>query len=138
MKPKVAEAVEELREAFPDSTVRAQEDLDGGAYVVVDPVDLGDCYEPRQSWLGFHITWPYPDADVYPLFIDAAVRYVGDGPTPNVHPAGALPQAMSRGAAMPGLGTAAIQISRRSNRRDIATDSAVQKVLRVLEFLRTR
>lgn len=138
MKPKVAEAIEELREAFPDSSVQAREDPDGGAYVVIDPVDLGDGYEPRCSWLGFHISWPYPDADVYPLFIDAAVRYVGEGPTPNAHVDGALPQAMTRGASMPGLGTPAIQISRRSNRRDIATDSAARKVLRVLEFLRTR
>jgi hypothetical protein len=137
VKADVGDAVDELRAAFPDSSVTVIEDHQGGAYVVVDPVDIGSSFEPNHTWIGFHITWPYPDADVYPLFIDSNVRYVGSRPVPNQHPQGALPVPMTRGAAMPGFpDKAAIQVSRRSNRRNRETDSATRKVLRVLEFLR--
>jgi hypothetical protein len=138
MKPGVAQAIEELREAFPDSSVQFREDDDGGAFVAVYPVDIGVAFEPTRTWIGFHLTWPYPDADVYPLFIDAGITYVGGGAAPNAHADGPLPTALSRGAQLPGFDLPAIQISRRSNRRNIDTDTAVQKVLRVVEFLRSR
>lgn len=137
MKRAVVEAIEELRAAFPDSSVTFVEDAEGGASVRIEPVDIGPGFEPRRTWIGFHITWPYPDADVYPLFIDGMVKYVGSRAAPNAHPEGALPVPMSRGATMPGFERPAIQISRRSNRRDPETDSAARKALRVIEFLRT-
>lgn len=137
MKSAVAGAIEELRVAFPDCAVTFAEDGEGGASVRIDPVDIGPGFEPRRTWIGFHITWPYPDADVYPLFIDAQVKYVGSRPAANTHPGGALPVPMSRGATMPGFEKPAIQISRRSNRRDPETDSAARKALRVIDFLRT-
>ncbi|MGD0065790.1 MAG: hypothetical protein ABSB76_20375 [Streptosporangiaceae bacterium] len=77
--------------------------------------------------------WTYPDADVYALFADVGVRYVGSGPVPNQHRDGNLPTALMRSAAMPGFELPAIQISRRSNHRNAETDSALQKLLRVLE-----
>lgn len=138
MKPDVAEAIEEIRGGFPKNTVRVNEDPDGGARVIVDDLDIGPAFSPTVSWIGFHITFPYPDADVYPHFLDAGVKYVGSGSTPNESPDGNLPTAMSRGALMPGFELPAIQISRRSNRRNAETDTALQKLLRVLEFLRSR
>jgi len=39
---------------------------------------------------------------------------------------------------MPGFELPAIQVSRRSNHRRAETDSALQKLLRILEFLRSR
>lgn len=138
MKPDVAKAIEEIREGFPSNTVRVNEDPDGGARIIVDGLDIGQGFIPAVSWIGFHITFPYPDADVYPHFLDAAVRYVGSGETPNQSPHGDLPAAMTRGAMMPGFELPAIQVSRRSNRRNSETDTALQKLLRVLEFLRSR
>jgi len=45
---------------------------------------------------------------------------------------------MTRGAMMPGFEMPAIQVSRRSQRRNAATDSALQKLFRVIEFLKSR
>jgi hypothetical protein len=138
MKPDVAVAVEELEAALIGSVVRVIEDRDGGAYVVVDDVAIGDSFSPRSSWIGFHIVWTYPDSDIYPHFVNAGVKYAGPGPAPNQHTDGNLPAALTRGATMPGFDLPAIQISRRSNHRDAHTDTAVQKLLRVIDFLRTR
>jgi hypothetical protein len=138
MKPDVARAVEELREGFPGHDMHVTEDADGGAVVIVDSIEIGDSFAPSAAWIGFHITWPYPDSDVYPHFIDPNVRYVGGRDAPNKHADGDLPTSMTRGAALPGFDIPAIQVSRRSNRRNPTTDSALQKLLRVIEFLRSR
>jgi hypothetical protein len=138
MKPDVARAVEELTAGAPATGVRIQGDPDGGAYVLVDGVHIGAHFSPTASWVGFQITWSYPDADVYPHFIDAAVTYIGDGAAPNEYPEGALPTSITRGAVMPGFDLPAIQVSRRSNRRNADTDSALHKLLRIINFLRSR
>lgn len=138
MKPDVSVAVGELESALIGGAVRVKEDRDGGAYVVVDDVAIGDAFSPRSSWIGFHVVWTYPDADIYPHFTDAGINYVGSGPTPNQHADGNLPAALTRGATMPGFELPAIQISRRSNHRNADTDTAVQKLLRIIDFLRTR
>src|SRR5690348_209810 len=109
MKTAVAEAVDELVAGLPQATVETKDDPDGGTYVLVDEVTLGPSFDPPSSWISFQITWAYPDADVYPHFIDSKVRYVGDGPAPNQSPEGNLPTAMSRGAKAPGFEKPAIQ-----------------------------
>jgi hypothetical protein len=139
MKPDVAQALDELTTGLPAAKIRSKEDADGGAYVLVDDIGIGDSFEPASSWIGFHIAWPYPDADIYPFFIDAKNRYVGSGNAPNQYPEGNLPAAMSRGdTKMPGFELPAIQVSRRSNRRNAQTDTALTKLLRIIEFLQTR
>lgn len=138
MKAHVKKAVAQIREGMPGHDVRVKEDADGGAFVIVEGIDIGESYAPSVSWIGFHITWPYPDADVYPHFIDPGVRYVGEGAAPNAHPEGDMPTSLTRGAAMPGFETAAIQVSRRSNRWNPASDTALLKLLRVIDFLRSR
>lgn len=127
-----------LREGMAGHDVRVMEDGSGGVYVIVEEVDIGDHFMPPRSWIGFHTTWA-EDADVYPHFIDPSVRYVGpsDG-APNAFPDGNLPTAMSHGATMPGFNLPAIQISRRSNHRNAETDTPLMKLLRIVEFLRTR
>jgi len=138
VKATVERAVAEIRDGLPGLDVVVKEDGEGGAFVMVNGVRIGDGFAPTSSWIGFHITFPYPDADVYPHFIDAAVKYVGNGEAPNAHQDGNLPTALSRGATMPGFDRPAIQISRRSNRRDPETDSALLKLIRIVEFLRSR
>ena len=138
MKADVERAVAELREGLPGHDVLVKEDGEGGAFVIVEGLEIGDCFAPAVSWIGFHVTFPYPDADVYPHFIDPAVLYVGNGEAPNQHPDGNLPTALTRGATMPGFDRPAIQISRRSNQRNAETDSGLQKLLRILEFIRSR
>jgi hypothetical protein len=138
MKVAVEKALEELRRGLPGTEIVPQEDPDGGAHVLVKDLDVGSSFAPTQSWVSFHITFAYPDADVYPHFIDAGVRYVGEGDAPNQFPAGNLPKAMTRDAVAPGFDLPAIQVSRRSETRDPTAYSALTKLLSVLEFLRTR
>ena len=46
MTPEVSTAIEEIRELFPGASVKPEEDGHGGAYVEVEPIDLGEKYRP--------------------------------------------------------------------------------------------
>lgn len=134
--PEVAEAVSELRDAYPDATLTAVEDGSGGAFVTLDAVELGPRYMPSTSWLKFQVTFQYPAADVYPLFIHPDVRRV-DSPSPNGTPLGEgtmLNQYMD--GPDPAKTIPTIQLSRRSTRLNPATDTAALKVEKVLTWLR--
>lgn len=136
MKEGVEQAIEEISRRFPNHDVRTQADENGGVHVIVDGLYIGDHFAPSSSWVGFHITWTYPDSDVYPHFIDAAVAYTGEAECPNTRAEGDLPKDLTRGHTMPGFAVPGIQVSRRSNGWSSLTDTAALKLLRVLEFLR--
>jgi hypothetical protein len=103
-----------------------EEEPQGGAYVIVHNVFVGDQYEPSKSWAGFLITFQYPRADVYPLFFDAALRRK-DG------------RAFGEGfSQLTWRGRPALQVSRRSNRWNPATDTAAVKLAKVLDWMRSR
>lgn len=134
MKSEVGTAIEELERSFPGHALRYVEDGEGGAYVIVEDLNLGDRYAPSTSWVGFHITHPYPDAEVYPYFLrgDLLPQNPADG-TPT-----GWPEAMAAGHKMPGFDLNAIQVSRKSNRWNPERDTAASKLARVLEWIRTR
>lgn len=127
MKPEIAQAVQEIREAFDGHVVEVTPEAQGGAYVIVHNVPIGPSFTPSQSWIGFLITFQYPYADVYPHFISSDVRR-SDG------------QAYGEGISgpTPWNGRTTLQVSRRSNRWNGATDTAALKLLKVIEWLRTR
>jgi hypothetical protein len=137
MKAAVATALKELTEGMPEATVTHKEDPEGGVYVIIDSVDIGPRYEPRTSWMGFHISYAYPEADVYPHFIDGAITYIGSSETPNESPQGNLPVALTR-RQMPGFDRPAIQISRRTKNPDPETYSALYKLHRVIDLLKRK
>lgn len=121
----VHDGIREIEVRFPDATVDFEPDEQGGAYVKVDPVAVGSVYKPDSSWLGFQIPFTYPRADVYPLFVTGSLRRK-DG------------RALGSGIQITTWrGQPAAQLSRRSNHRNAATDSAALKALRVLDWLRT-
>ena len=138
MKQAVQQAIEDIERAGVGTKVESMPDPDGGAYVRVDGIDIGASFSPSTSWIAFQIVWTYPDSDCYPHFIDPDVKYVGSASAPNPHADGNLPTSMTRGATVPGFEGSAIQVSRRSNRRNAETDSALHKLLRIIEFLRSR
>jgi hypothetical protein len=127
MTPEVAAAVEEIRRTFPDHQVEVREEAQGGAYVVLHGVPLGDRYDPKVSWVGFLITFQYPHADVYPHFVAGKLSRIDKAPL---------------GAGFSGptewQGLTAVQVSRRSNRWNAAVDTAAGKLLKVLEWVRSR
>lgn len=122
----VATAIEEIKDAFPACIVEVTDDGQGGAFVCIFPVDPGDAYAQAETWIGFQITFQYPYSDVYPHFVRGDLaRTDGAG----------LGEGTSAGTWQ---GRPAIQISRRSNHLDPNTDTAVLKLLKVLEWLRNR
>ena len=124
MKQDVANAIEELKRAFPSSAVSSREDGDGGAYVVVEEVEIGERFRPSSTWLGGHIPALYPYADIYPLFVADEVRRV-DGV--------AFEPPVTHGARF--LDRPAVQISRRNNHTQHYPQTAVAKFLKVLHFM---
>ena len=124
VKAEVGKAIEELKRAFPSSELTVSEDGQGGARVVIESVAIGARYEPEQSWLGGHIPAQYPYADIYPVFMDAAVRR-RDGK--------AFEVPITAGHNF--CGRPAIQISRRNNRIQNSGQTALAKFLKILDFL---
>lgn len=124
--PAVLDAIEEIRGAFPESAVEVREDGEGGAWAIVEDVPLGGPFQEQVTWVGFRITFTYPYADVYPHFVRGDLQRADGTP---------LGEATSPTTFE---GRAAIQLSRRSNRRDPAIETALLKLLKVMEWLRSR
>ncbi len=127
MNDAVKQAITDIRASWTDATVTEDPDNDGGALVLLEPVSIGGLYLQETTWVGFRITFQYPYADIYPHFLRSDLqrkdgRPLGDG--------------MSGGHAF--AGRSAIQISRRSNRLNPATDTAALKLGKVLQWLATR
>lgn len=125
MSPEVAAAVDEIKAGYPDTTIEVREEGDA-VVVLLDPVDPGDNYVQRETWIGFRITFQYPYSDVYPHFVRGDLQRA-DGAD------------LGEGTSLTTFeNRTAVQISRRSNRLDPATDTALIKLHKVIEWLRTR
>lgn len=124
MTAEVQGAVAEIRCAFPDAAVVAEDDGQGGAFVRVEPVDVGGKYSPSKTWCGFHITFQYPRADVYPHHIGAEVKRV-DGAG---HRQGVSAQRWRN--------FASLQLSRRSKRLEPSIDTAATKLMKVIAWFK--
>ena len=125
--PAVAKAIGEIRCTFNRCDVEVEPDESGGAVVVVQGIPMGPPYVQPEVWFGFHITFQYPYADVYPHFTNPDLALArSDG-----------------GGLGEGFGTAsfrgqpAIQISRRSNRLNPETDTAALKLLKVVKWMKS-
>ena len=74
MTPSTAMAIEGLKSAFPNATITVlAEDGNGGAYVLVDGVELGSKFNTPKTWFGAHLPASLPYADIYPLFMGSEV-----------------------------------------------------------------
>jgi hypothetical protein len=124
--PEVTEAIHEIKAAFPEAAIDVVDDGAGGAYVVVDTVDLGTVYTNGCTWIGFQITFQYPYADVYPHFVR------GDLARADGHPLGEATSPTTW------RDRPAVQVSRRSNSLDPSSQTALIKLLKVIQWLRTR
>lgn len=124
LKQAVALAIEQVAKAFPESEVAIREDGQGGAYVVVEAAPLAG-FAQDATWIGFRITFQYPYADCYPHYVDAGLR----------RPDGLPPSGAGVQAGHSFEGRAAFQLSRRSNRLNPETDTALLKLEKVLRWL---
>lgn len=122
----VNEAIEEIKAVFPDCIIKSNSDGAGGAYVTIELLDCGNQYVNNMSWIGFHVTFQYPYADVYPHFVRSDLKRkngvaLGEGFSDSKFD-----------------GKAAIQVSRRSNKLDPNRDTAVSKLIKVIHWLRVQ
>jgi hypothetical protein len=124
MKIEVSTAIEELKRQFGTASFNVQEDGQGGARVVIEPVTIGPKYRPCDTWIGFQIPAQYPYADIYPVFIGANVVRV-DG-KPIVAPVTLGPNFEGRPA---------LQVSRRNSAAQSGLQKAPAKILKILDFL---
>lgn len=127
MNPAIAAAIGDLARSFSDSRTSYIDDRQGGAWVLVEDVDVGPAFTPRTTWVGFVISPLYPRADVYPHFIRPDLTRTDGAP---------LTAPLNPGQSMPGFNRPAIMVSRRSNRWDPARDTAALKLHRVLLWFR--
>jgi len=127
LKADVQKAIEEIRVNFSNCQVEVYPDGSGGAFVVVRGDLLGPPYVQADTWMGFQITFQYPYADVYPHFTRPDLKRT-DG------------KSLGEGFGMSAQfrGQPAIQISRRSNKLNPATDTASLKLLKVLKWMKAR
>lgn len=124
----ILNAIDELRHTFADTTVTYISDGQGGAWVTIESVPLGPAFTQETSWMSFQITYPYPEADVYPHFVRPdLVRVDGAAHGEGFAPASFGPDNVP-----------AMQLSRRSNRLNPAVDTAATKALKVLRWLEQR
>jgi hypothetical protein len=126
MTPAIEAALSQLRAAFPEAVVSATEDGSGGAFVEVSSLQLGSSFTPGESWIGFHLTYQYPEVDVYPHFMDQAVRRT-DGQS--------LGEGLGQGT---WRGRPAIQISRRTANWNQVRHNVVNKLHKVLAWLKSK
>ena len=122
MLPPVSDAIQEIRTNFPGSTLLVHEDGEGGAYVILEDLEMPASCMPRTSWIGFRIPYTYPNADVYPHYVRPDLKRADGSELPAVSPT-------------PWDGRPALQVSRKSNRWNPATDTALLKLLKILEWL---
>ena len=126
MKPEVVHAVGELRSSFADAEVVARDAINGGAVVTIDPVELGPGYIPQRTWIKFAISFQYPYADIYPLFVRPDLVRTDGQP----HVEGITSASFD--------GDPALQLSRRSTRLNPAIDTAALKVAKVIQWLQAQ
>ena len=129
--PPVLEAINEVRSSFSGHQFECEPDGQGGAFVKLSEIDLGASYQPSKTWLGFQITFQYPFADIYPHYIRSDIRRVDGKPLGEaMHP--------NNNFVRPSGSESAVLVSRRSNRRDPTLDTAVVKLAKVIDWIRSR
>jgi hypothetical protein len=125
-KPAVRRALEELERAYSGAGLTVREDGEGGAFVIIEAVELGPPFEQDETWVSFRIGFQYPTADVYPHHVRGDLKRIDGRP---------LGEGMSAGTF---LDRPAIQISRRSNQLDPSVQTALLKLEKVLSWLKAR
>ncbi len=127
MTPEVENAINEVKATFPEHQVDVEPESQGGAYVIVRDLLIGDHYIPPTTWVGFVIGFQYPRSDIYPHFIDGNIKRANG---------------QNHGGGFSGPVTwqnrLALQISRKSNRHDPVIDTAATKLFKVLEWIKTQ
>lgn len=132
LKAAVEAVIADLRAVYGGDHVLMIPDGQGGAWVEIDQVELGEAYIQPTTFLVFLLPFNLPGADIYPMFVrdDLARsdgRQLGDG----------LQRTTLSWPGQPSQ-RPVVQVSRRTRGGAFTVQSAVQKTEKVLEWLRNR
>jgi hypothetical protein len=131
VKESVERGVAEIVGAYGAEHVRAVADEQGGAWVEVTDIDLGATYAQATTFLICLLPFNLPGADVYPMFVRADLTRADGAPLGEGFQ---VTQVGWPGESQP---RPAVQVSRRT-RGDVTTQTPVQKVEKVLDWIRRR
>ena len=132
LKSAVEDALAGLKSAYGEDQVLVTPDGQGGAWVEVREVEVGCTYAQATTFVVFLLPFNLPGADIYPLFVkdDLARRDgapLGDG----------LQRTTLSWPGQPAQ-RPVIQVSRRTRGGAFMSQTAAQKVEKVLEWLRNK
>ncbi len=132
LKGAAAAALSDIITAYGEDKVRAVPDGQGGVWVEIADVPLGEPYAQATTFVICLLPFNLPAADVYPLFVRSDLsRTDGKG----------LGEGLSSTSVKwPGdpQPRAAVQVSRRTRGNAFTLQSPPQKIEKVLDWLRSR
>lgn len=129
-KAAVQTAIASVTAAYGQERVHIIPDGQGGAWIELSAVDLGGAYEQDITFVVFLLPFNLPGADIYPVFVRHDLSRRDGGP---------LGEGLQRTTlSWPGEPSQrpVVQISRRTRRGAFMSQTAAQKVEKVLEWLR--
>lgn len=131
-KAAVDNAIEAIVDAHGHERLRVVEDDQGGAWVEISGIDPGPLYNEDETFLICHLPFNLPAADIYPMFVrpdltrkDGAGLGEGTQQTELRWPGDSEPRRVT-------------QLSRRTRNNAFGSQTAAQKVSKVLEWLASR
>ena len=132
VKTAVREAFATIVNAFPDTQMSSHPDGQGGLWVELTDIPLGPNYEQHSTFLVFLLPFNLPGADIYPTFVrpdltrgDGSGHGDGFGVTQLTWPAEESPRAVT-------------QLSRRTRGGAFTSQTAAQKIIKVIDWLVTK
>lgn len=125
-------ALDAIRSQYGEDNVRVVPDGQGGAWVEIADVPLGESFTQETTFVLFLLPFNLPNADVYPVFVRNGLERVDGSP----HGQGF----QSTSVSWPGeTDTRSVtQLSRRTRGGHFARQTPVQKLEKVLTWLRSR
>ncbi len=132
VKSAVRDAVAGLRAQYGEDHVREIPDGQGGAWVEIDELELGDAYVQGATFLLCLLPFNLPNADVYPTYVRHDLARA-DG-----QPLGEGFQVTQ--VQLPGVGQPrpVVQVSRRTREGLFVQQTPSQKIEKVLVWIRSR
>lgn len=131
VKAAVRDALGTIRSAFPDFGLATHADGQGGLWVEMTGVPLGAPYAQADTFLVCLLPFTLPGSDVYPMFVRPDLSRV-DG-----QPLGEGFQQTELSWPAEASSRKVVQVSRRT-RGSFASQTAAQKIAKVLDWIRTR
>lgn len=128
VKESVRQALDEIKCLFSGHAIDVVPDEQGGVFVRVHELEIGDQYLPNVTWIGFRITFQCPFPDVYPHFTDPSIQRKDGKP---------LRDGFSRQKWQFGKDHLQVtQISRRSKKHNPQENTPGVKLGKVLDWIR--